>query len=80
MRLVGEDEPALRSIQSGIKATESVAFDLSVGLLDGKAQEEMLLDQRVFSKDLKLSDRVPKKKRLTFDNNKVAKSGNKAIS
>ncbi|KAG1651127.1 hypothetical protein GQR58_027466 [Nymphon striatum] len=78
--LFGEDDPALRSIQSGIKTTESVALDLSVALPDGKAQADILLDQRVFSKDFKLSDRVPKNKRLTFDNNKVAKSGNKAIS
>ncbi|KAG1677198.1 Echinoderm microtubule-associated protein-like [Nymphon striatum] len=78
--LFGEDDPALRSIQSGIKTTESVALDLSVALPDGKAQADILLDQRVFSKDFKLSDRVPKNKRLTFDNNKVAKSGNKVIS
>ena len=48
--LFSPENPVLRSIQSGIKATPTVALDLSVALHEGKAQVDTLLDQRVFSK------------------------------
>ena len=70
----------LRSIQSGIKASEDVALDLSIALSKGKEQISIFLDQRIFSKNLKITDRLPKNKRLTFDNNKSSKKGDKALS
>ena len=78
--LFDSTNPTLRSIQSGIKAREEVALDFSDALPKGKIQVDIFLDQRIFSKKLKIIDRLPKNKRLTFDNNKISKKGDKAIS
>ena len=72
--------PTLRSIQYGIKASEEVALDLRVTLSKGKDQVNIILDQRIFYKTLKIIDRLPNNKRMTFDNNKSSKKGDKAIS
>ena len=71
--LFDSTNPTLRSIQSGIKAREEVALDFSDALPKGKIQVDIFLDQRIFSKKLKIIDRLPKNKRLTFDNNKISK-------
>ena len=78
--LFDSTNPTLRSIQSGIKAREEVALDFSDALPKGKIQVDIFLDQRIFSEKLKITDRPPKNKRLTFDNNKISKKGDKAIS
>ena len=78
--LFDSTNPTLRSIQFGIKATEKVALDFNDALPKDKIQVDIFLDQRIFSKKLKINDRLPKNKRLTFDNNKISKKGDKAIS
>ena len=78
--LFDSTNPTLRSIQFGIKATEEVALDFNDALPKDKIQVNIFLDQRIFSEKLKITDRPPKNKRLTFDNNKISKKGDKAIS
>ena len=78
--LFDSTNPTLRSIQFGIKATEEVALDFNDALPKDKIQVDIFLDQRIFSEKLKITDRPPKNKRLTFDNNKISKKGDKAIS
>ena len=65
--LFDSTSPTLRSIQSGIKAREEVALDFSDALPKGKIQVDIFLDQRIFSKKLKIIDRLPKNKKLNFD-------------
>ena len=71
--LFDSTNPTLRSIQFGIKATEEVALDFNDALPKDKIQVDIFLDQRIFSEKLKITDRPPKNKRLTFDNNKISK-------
>ena len=68
------------TFQSGIKASEEVALDLRFALSKGKDQVNIFLDQRIFSKTLKITDRHPKNKRMTFDNNKSSTKGDKSIN
>ena len=72
--------PELRSIQSGIVASEEAALDLSVALNEGQQQAEELLQKRVFSKEVALTARIPKNKRVTFKNMSAQKKSSASLS
>ena len=60
--------PDLRSLQSGIIASDEAVLDFSVALHEGQQQVEDLLEKRVFHKEVPLNARIPKNKRITFKN------------
>ena len=72
--------PVLRSIQSGIPATPEVKLDLSKALHEGANQVETLLRERVFNKTAKVTDRIPKNKRLNFENMTIIKKSSKSLN
>ena len=72
--------PTLRSIQSGIKASDDVIHDLSVALLEGRKQVDTFLEERVYSKMHSIKDRLAKNKRLNFKNNQTVTASNKTLS
>ena len=78
--LFDEQNPVLRSIQSGILATPEVKLDFSLALHEGKNGVETLLSQRVFSKNKNLLDPIPRNKRLNFENMTVIKQTSKSLT
>lgn len=56
----------LRSLQSGIPASETLAADLKSAWEDGTSKVNQFMDERVYSKTKSLNDRVPLSKRLNF--------------
>ena len=63
-----ECDQSLRSLQSGIPATEVLASDLQSAKEDGSRKVGKFLQERVYSKTKSLNDRVPRNKRLNFCN------------
>ena len=72
--------PELRSIQSGILASDEAKLDFSVALHEGEQQVQELLQQRVFDKEVPLTARIPKNKRVTFKNMSVEKQTSASLS
>ena len=72
--------PDLRSLQSGIIASDEAVLDFSVALHEGQQQVEDLLEKRVFHKEVPLNARIPKNKRITFKNMSVEKQTPASLS
>ena len=72
--------PDLRSFQSGIIASDEAVLDFSVALHEGQMQVEDLLEKRVFHKEVPLTARIPKNKRITFKNMSVEKQTSASLS
>ena len=61
----------LRSLQSGIPASDEIAADLKSAKSDGEKMVHKFMDGRVFSKASSLNDRIPRNKRLNFPNQEL---------
>ena len=61
----------LRSLQSGIPASDEIAADLKSAKSDGEKMVQKFMDGRVFSKTSSLNDRIPRSKRLNFPNQEL---------
>ena len=72
--------PTLRSIQSGIKASDDIINDLSVDLHEGRNQVDIFFEERVYNKMHSIKDRLAKNKRLNFENNQTVTASNKTES
>ena len=66
--------PYLRSLQSGIPASSEIVEDLKVALDEGYNQANDILNNRVFSKEVKLKDKLSKNKRLNLASTPVQTS------
>ena len=66
-------DPELRSIQSGIVASDNAKYDLSVTLDEGTKQIESFLKERVFHKEEPITARISKNIRFNFSNLSVIK-------
>ena len=74
------ENPELRSLQSGIVASDEAILDFSVALHEGQQQVEDLLQKRVFDKEVPLTARIPKNKRITFKSMTVEKQTSASLS
>ena len=61
----------LRSLQSGIPASDSLAVDLASAKEDGRSKVKKFMDERVYSKTNSLNDRVPRSKRQNFSSQEL---------
>ena len=61
----------IRSLQSGIPASDELAADLKSAKSDGEKMVQKFMDERVFSKTSSLNDRIPRSKRLNFANQEL---------
>ena len=61
----------LRSLQSGLDATEELLADVTSAKNDGQQMVNDFLEERVFAKTKSLNDRIPRSNRLNFDNQEV---------
>ena len=61
----------IRSLQSGIPASDELAADLKSAKSDGEKMVQKFIDERVFSKKSSLNDRIPRSKRLNFANQEL---------
>lgn len=61
----------LRSLQSGIPASDSLAVDLASAKTDGRSKVKEFMDERVYSKTKTLNDRVHRSKRKNFSSQEV---------
>lgn len=66
--------PSLRSLQSGLIASLELVHDLKTALINGKAQVETLLQERVFTKTKSLTARINRNKRRNFASEKIGTS------
>ena len=57
---------SLYSLQSGIPASETLSADFKSANVDGVQTLKLFLEERVYSKEKSLYDRVPRSKRLNF--------------
>lgn len=56
----------LRSLQSGIPASDALGVDLASAKKDGESKLKEFLDERIYSKMKSLNDRIPRSKRKNF--------------
>ena len=63
--------PTLRSLQSGLVASQELVRDLKTALPDGQAQVEILLKERVFTKIKPLTATIHRNKRRNFASDKI---------
>ena len=63
--------PTLRSLQSGIIASPELVHDFTTALPDAQAQVEILLQERVFTKNEPLTATIHKNKRRNFANDQI---------
>ena len=61
----------LRSLQSGIPASDELAADLKSAKSNGEKMVQKFMDERVFSKKSSLNDRIPRNKHLNFANQEL---------
>ena len=61
-------DTTLRSLQSGLCATDELLRDAVSAKIDGEHMVGVFMDERVFSKAKSLNDRVPRSNRLNFEN------------
>ena len=61
----------IRSLQSGIPASDELVADLKSAKSDGEKMVQKFIDERVFSKKSSLNDRIPRSKRLNFANQEL---------
>jgi len=66
--------PTLRSLQSGLVASQECVHDLKPALRDGQTQIETLLQERVFTKTKSLTDTIHRNKRRNFANKQISTS------
>ena len=64
-------DTTLRSLQSGLSASEELVADVMSAKADGEHMVKEFLDERVFAKKKSLSDRIPRSIRLNFANQEV---------
>ena len=69
-----ETDQILRSLQSGMPASELLVSDLKSAKEDGVRKVEEFLQERVYSKTKSLSDRVSRNKRLNFATQELKKA------
>lgn len=70
----------LRSLQSGIPASEKLAGDFKTAHADGITKMTMFLQDRVFSKTKCLTDRVPRSNRQNFSKQELKKSDGERLT
>ena len=68
-----ERDQSLRSLQSGIAASEALSADLKSAKEDGQRKVKEFLDERVYSKNKSLNDRVARSKRGNFSTQLIEK-------
>ena len=56
----------IRSLQSGITATDALAADLALAKDNGRRKVKEFVNDKVYSKTKSLNDRVPRSKRKNF--------------
>ena len=64
----------LRSLQSGIPASDALAADLNSAKEDGTSKLKQFFNERVYFKTKSLNDRVPRSKRLNFSTQELKKA------
>ena len=64
----------LRSLQSGITASDVLTADLESAKEDGRRKVKEFMDERVYSKTKYLNDRVPRSKRQNFSTQELMKA------
>ena len=62
---------SIRSMQSGLPASEKLALDFMSAKADGMKKVDTFMDERVYSKNLSLNDRIPRSKRMSFATEEV---------
>ena len=67
----GTSLPTLRSLQSGVIASPELEHDFTTALPDAQAQVEILLQERVFTKNEPLTATIHKNKRRNFANDQI---------
>ena len=58
--------PTLRTLKSGIEASDKILLDFKTALQDGEANLDILLHERVYSKTQSLFSHMARKKRKHF--------------
>ena len=58
--------PALRTLQSAIPATHELIRGFKKAKQDGETQLNVFMDERIYSKDKSIHDRIKRNSRLTF--------------
>ncbi|MES9882370.1 MAG: hypothetical protein ABW185_15975 [Sedimenticola sp.] len=66
--------PALRTLQSAIPAPPKLVLDFSTAKQDGEMKLKTFMDERVYSKDKSLHDRIQRSNRHTFANTTADKA------
>ena len=66
--------PNLRSLESGIEASRELIIDFNGAFTDGKANLDIILNERVFSKTNSLYSHVSRKERKNFSKQLVENS------
>ena len=69
----------LRSLQSGIPASDALAADLESAKEDGRSKVKEFMDDRVYSKTKSLNDRVMRSKRTKFSTQDVKKADSENV-
>ena len=64
--------PTLRTLQSTIPATPELIQDFKKAKQDGKAQLKVLMNERIYSKEKSIHDRIKRNSLLTFSLLKVS--------
>ena len=67
-------------MHSGIPATPELIQDLTLALREGESTVETQLSERVFSKEKKLLDPIPRSKRLNFETISIVKIPSKSLT
>ena len=66
-----ESNPQLRSLQSGLVASNGLIKDFKTALEDGRKQAETLLQERVFTKTKQLTETIHKNKKRNFTSEQI---------
>ena len=74
-----DNDQELRSLQSGIPASDVLASDFKSAKEDGTTKVEEFLKERVYSKTKSLNDRVPLNKRQNFTTQELKKADGEGL-
>ena len=66
--------PTLRTLQSAIPAPPELIRDFNTAQQDGESRLKAFMDERIYSKQKSIHDRIKRNSRLTFSNAPVSKS------
>ena len=71
--------PALRTLQSAIPATPELIQDFKKAKQDGETQLKIFMDERIYSKEKSIHDRIKRNSRLAFTEIPLRKASGEAL-